>query len=58
MKSVFADMFYWVALINKSDSWHQRVRSYSPNLGNIEIITTEERRRGNNPLRIKPPKIL
>jgi hypothetical protein len=24
MTSVFADTFYWVALINKSDSWHQR----------------------------------
>ncbi|MDB9310542.1 hypothetical protein PN471_18320 [Aphanizomenon sp. CS-733/32] len=23
MTSVFADTFYWVALINKSDSWHQ-----------------------------------
>ena len=42
MKSVFADTFYWVALINKSDSWHHRVRNYSSNLGNIKIITTEE----------------
>jgi uncharacterized protein len=42
MKSVFADTFYWVALINKNDSWHQRVRNYSGNLENIEIITTEE----------------
>jgi hypothetical protein len=42
MKSVFADTFYWVELINKSDSWHQRVRNYSGNLSNIETITTEE----------------
>lgn len=42
MKSIFADTFYWVALINKTDSWHQRVRSYSPNLSNVKIITTEE----------------
>ncbi|MTJ52816.1 type II toxin-antitoxin system VapC family toxin [Anabaena sp. UHCC 0253] len=42
MKSIFADTFYWVALINKSDSWHERVRSYSCNLSNIKIITTEE----------------
>lgn len=42
MKSIFADTFYWVALINKTDSWHQRVRSYSPNLSNVNIITTEE----------------
>ncbi|MFO5526308.1 MAG: type II toxin-antitoxin system VapC family toxin [Cuspidothrix sp.] len=42
MKSIFADTFYWVALINKTDSWHQRVRSYSPNLSNVKIITTDE----------------
>ena len=42
MKRVFADTFYWIALINKSDSWYQRVKSYSVNLENIEIITTEE----------------
>lgn len=42
MKRVFADTFYWIALINKSDSWYQRVKSYSGNLENIEIITTEE----------------
>ncbi|MFM6911120.1 MAG: type II toxin-antitoxin system VapC family toxin [Dolichospermum sp.] len=42
MKSIFADTFYWVALINKTDSWHHRVRNYSPNLSNVKIITTEE----------------
>jgi predicted nucleic acid-binding protein len=42
MKRVFADTFYWIGLINKSDSWYQRVKSYSVNLENIEIITTEE----------------
>lgn len=42
MKRVFVDTFYWIALINKSDSWYQRVKSYSVNLENIEIITTEE----------------
>ncbi len=25
MKQIFADTFYWVALINKKDNWHQRV---------------------------------
>jgi hypothetical protein len=42
MKRVFADTFYWIALINKSDSWYQPVKSYRVNLENIEIITTEE----------------
>ncbi|ACB51531.1 hypothetical protein cce_2181 [Crocosphaera subtropica ATCC 51142] len=31
MKQIFADTFYWVALINKKDNWHQRV---------IEITST------------------
>ena len=42
MKRVFADTFYWIALINKSDSWYQPVKSYRVNLEDIEIITTEE----------------
>lgn len=42
MKTYFVDTFYWVALINKSDSWHQLVRNYSSNLHNIKLVTTEE----------------
>jgi hypothetical protein len=26
MKQIFADTFYWVALINPQDNWHQQAR--------------------------------
>ncbi|VXD12692.1 conserved hypothetical protein [Planktothrix serta PCC 8927] len=42
MKTLFVDTFYWVALINVADSWHQSVRDYSRNLNNIQLVTTEE----------------
>lgn len=42
MKTIFVDTFYWVALINKKDTWHQRVRSYSQNLYNVKLVTTQE----------------
>lgn len=42
MKTVFADTFYWVALINAADSWHQSVRNYSRTLNTIQLVTTEE----------------
>ncbi|MBD2481450.1 type II toxin-antitoxin system VapC family toxin [Planktothrix sp. FACHB-1365] len=42
MKTLFVDTFYWVALINVADSWHQTVRNYSRNLNNIKLVTTEE----------------
>lgn len=42
MKIIFVDIFYWVALINKADSWHLRVKNYSYNLKNTQLVTTEE----------------
>lgn len=42
MKTLFIDTFYWVALINIADSWHQAVRNYSRNLNNIKLVTTQE----------------
>ena len=42
MKQIFADTFYWVALINPADSWHQSVRNYSRTLKNVQLVTTEE----------------
>ncbi|CAD5939375.1 hypothetical protein PA905_47960 [Planktothrix agardhii CCAP 1459/11A] len=42
MKTLFVNTFYWVALINVADSWHQSVRDYSRNLNNIQLVTTEE----------------
>ncbi len=42
MKQIFADTFYWVALINKKDNWHQRVIELTSTLKNVEIVTTDE----------------
>lgn len=42
MKQIFADTFYWVALINKKDNWHQRVIEVTASLSNVEIVTTDE----------------
>ncbi|MGB5768689.1 MAG: PIN domain-containing protein [Crocosphaera sp.] len=42
MKPIFADTFYWVALINKKDNWHQRVIELTSTLKNVEIVTTDE----------------
>jgi len=39
---LFADAFYWVALILPSDSQHARVLSFSRTLGSTRIITTDE----------------
>lgn len=42
MTKVFADTFYWVALTNRDDQWHQRVRAFSTTLGSAQIFTTDE----------------
>lgn len=38
MNLVFADAFYWIALLNPKDTWHQRAIAYRPQ-GNL--ITTD-----------------
>ena len=42
MTTVFADTFYWVALTNRDDHWHQRVTAMSSTLGAAQIFTTDE----------------
>ena len=41
MKPVFADTFYWIALLNPRDDWHQTVLAYTYNYPNQKIITTD-----------------
>jgi predicted nucleic acid-binding protein len=41
-KVLFADTFYWVALIFPRDSSHARVRSFSSTLGLARLVTTDE----------------
>ena len=42
MRLVFADTFYWVALINPQDDWYERVIQVSQSLTQTRLITTEE----------------
>ena len=42
MKTIFADTFYWVALINDRDNWHEQVVVKTRELKQIKIMTTDE----------------
>ncbi|MDX2239982.1 MAG: PIN domain-containing protein [Leptolyngbyaceae cyanobacterium bins.302] len=42
MRNLFVDTFYWTALINSKDDWHQRVLELTTNLRSPRFITTEE----------------
>jgi predicted nucleic acid-binding protein len=42
MKQIFGDTFYWVALINPKDNWHQRAREVTSTLKDVELVTTGE----------------
>src|SRR5439155_11759122 len=42
MRKVFADTFYWVALINRKDQWRDRALQLSKTLVNVSLITTDE----------------
>lgn len=35
MKQIFADTFYWIALTNPRDNWHQRVLDLTATLDRI-----------------------
>jgi predicted nucleic acid-binding protein len=38
---VFADTFYWIALLNPADKWHQQARTFSQTNPEISLVTTE-----------------
>lgn len=42
MRTVFADTFYWIALLNPKDQAHARAISVSKSLGTVRITTSEE----------------
>ena len=42
MRKVFADTFYWVALINLRDQWRAHVMEISLSLGGASLVTTDE----------------
>lgn len=42
MKSIFADTFYWTALLNPKDEYHAIVKNYSLELESAIIVTSDE----------------
>lgn len=42
MKKVFADTFYWVALINLNDQWRPSVIEASKFTSNVSNLTSDE----------------
>ena len=42
MQQIFADTFYWIALINPRDDWHQRVVAFTKTLDRVQIVTIDE----------------
>lgn len=42
MQLIFADTFYWTALINPRDQWHQQVKALRPKFLQQHLVTTDE----------------
>jgi predicted nucleic acid-binding protein len=42
LRTLFADTFYFVALIFPRDAFHGRVLSFSRTLGSVRLVTTDE----------------
>jgi len=42
MEMIFADTFYWVALLSPRDDLHRQAMTLTSNLGKTKIITTDE----------------
>lgn len=42
VKRVFADTFYWLAVLNPADQWHIVTRETVAALGELHIVTTDE----------------
>ena len=41
MRRLFADAFYWIALLHAGDQWHQRVIAFTETLGDHHLYTTD-----------------
>ncbi len=42
MRHVFADTYYWIALLNDKDQGHAAAQAVSQSLGQATVITTQE----------------
>lgn len=41
MPEVFADTFYWIALLNPADKWHQQAKTFSQTNPEFSLVTTD-----------------
>lgn len=41
MKIVFADSFYWIALLSPKDTWHSRVIEWSQSYSDVSLVITD-----------------
>jgi uncharacterized protein len=41
MKHIFADTFYWTALLNPKDQWHSSAIEIQPKIAKVRLVTTE-----------------
>ncbi|OBQ09727.1 MAG: nucleic acid-binding protein [Anabaena sp. LE011-02] len=41
MRQIFADTFYWIALCNQRDQWHQQVVNFSQQLKGAKLVTSD-----------------
>jgi hypothetical protein len=41
-RGLFADTFYWIALLFPRDAYHAAVVSFSRSLGTVRLVTTDE----------------
>ncbi len=41
MKIIFADTFYWIALLNPRDNWHLVALQYAKKYERDQLITTD-----------------
>jgi uncharacterized protein len=42
MPEIFADSFYWIALANPKDQWHQAAKNFSRSNPDATVVTTDE----------------
>jgi uncharacterized protein len=41
MRVLFADTFYWIAMLNPKDKWHQAVLAYGRSQPSIHLVVTD-----------------
>jgi predicted nucleic acid-binding protein len=42
MDEIFADAFYWIALANPADQWHDPAKQFDEDNADALLVTTEE----------------